>query len=170
MDKIKEQASKVSQIVFATDTASTYQRTLLLTWDIIRETGLLLWLVVMLTFVGAEWFYYTSVKLGRRGRSWYNTLGDGASSGEPMSFSATGEAALETVKSGAAYVLEKAREQLGVSAPEPPPPVVKPAPTAPAPSAAPTAPDPDPTPVPPAAPPTAATLTEEEESDTDFDL
>lgn len=144
MDKIKEQANKVGQILFAADTASTYSKTLTLTWSILRETGILLWLVIMLVFVGAEWFYYTSIKLGRSARSWYNSLGEKSESDEPASMSSTGEAALNSVKSGASFLLAKAREQLGVSAPEPPAPVAKPAPAA--------KPTPEPKPAPPPAP------------------
>ena len=50
MDKIKEQTNRVIQLVFAGDTAQIYQRTLTRSWDILRETGILIWLVICLVF------------------------------------------------------------------------------------------------------------------------
>jgi hypothetical protein len=121
MDKIKQQANTVSQLVFSADTRDTYQKTLGLTWDILRETGILIWLVICLAFVGGEWFYRNSVRLGRNTRLWYNTLGEKADGSEAQSAASTGEALLGSVKSGSAYLLSRAREQLGLPEPEPMP-------------------------------------------------
>ena len=76
MDKIKEQATIVSQLLFSGDTGEIYTKTLTRTWDILREIGLLLWLVICLTFVGGEWFYRTAVGLGRSARTWYIGLSE----------------------------------------------------------------------------------------------
>jgi hypothetical protein len=119
MDKIKEQANIVSQLLFSTETGDIYTKTLTRTWDILREVGLLLWLVICLTFVGGEWFYRTSVDLGRSARTWYSGLSEKGSDAEPQSIAATGEALLDTVKSGTTYLLGQARQQLGLPEPEP---------------------------------------------------
>ncbi|PSR17689.1 hypothetical protein C8255_11385, partial [filamentous cyanobacterium CCP3] len=66
MDKIKEQANVVSQLLFSAETSDIYKKTLTRTWDILREVGILLWLVICLTFVGGEWFYRTAVGLGQQ--------------------------------------------------------------------------------------------------------
>ncbi|TVP67818.1 MAG: hypothetical protein EA342_07635 [Leptolyngbya sp. LCM1.Bin17] len=127
MDKIKEQANQVSQLVFASDTGELYKKTFIRTWEILKETGILVWLVICLTFVGAEWFYRSSVGLGRNARVWYNGLGEKTEKSEAQSAASTGQAVLDTVQSGATYLLSQARKQLGLKDSEP-------LPTAPAPS------------------------------------
>ena len=119
MDKIKDQANIVSQLLFANDTGDIYKKTLTRTWDILREVGILLWLVLCLTFVGGEWFYRTSVGLGRSTRAWYTELSQKDSSVEAQPITSTGQALFDTVKSKTSYLLAQARQQLGL--PEPPP-------------------------------------------------
>ncbi len=122
MDKIKQQANIVRQLLFAGDTAQIYQQTLTRTWDILRETSQLIWLVICLTFVGGEWFYRRSVQLGRNTRTWYNDLSrQTASPGQGQSMETTGQALLDTVQSGAHYLLSQARKQLGLQEPPTPP-------------------------------------------------
>lgn len=132
MDKIKEQANIVSQLLFSTETGDIYTKTLTRTWDILREVGVLLWLVICLTFVGGEWFYRTSVSLGRSARTWYSGLSEKGPDVEPQSIASTGEALLDTVKSGTTYLLNQARQQLGIPEPEPiaPPPAAATPPSA----------------------------------------
>jgi hypothetical protein len=120
MDKIKDQANLVSQLVFSTETGDIYKKALTRTWDILRETGLLLWLVICLTFVGGEWFYRKSVKLGRDTRAWYEglkTKDTATTNGQTMQ--STGQALLNSVQSSTAYLLTQARKQLGLKEPEP---------------------------------------------------
>jgi hypothetical protein len=121
MDKIKEQASLVSQLLFSAETGDLYKKTLARTWDIVRELGLLLWLVICLTFVGGEWFYRTAVDLGRSTRVWYAGLSESSTTDATEPTGSTGEALLETVKSGTTYLLSRARQQLGLPEPEPKP-------------------------------------------------
>jgi|LakMenE18May11ns_1017448.scaffolds.fasta_scaffold9913166_2 hypothetical protein len=140
MDKIKQQANIVRQLLFAGDTAQIYQQTLTRTWDILRETSQLVWLVICLTFVGGEWFYRRSVQLGRDTRTWYNDLSrQTPSPGEGQSMETTGQALLDTVQSGASYLLSQARKQLGLQEP-PAPPASPAAPPAPKPLVDPIAP------------------------------
>lgn len=131
MDKIKQQANIVRQLLFAGDTAQIYQQTLTRTWDILRETSQLVWLVICLTFVGGEWFYRRSVQLGRNTRTWYNDLSrQAASPGQGQSMETTGQALLDTVQSSTSYLLSQARKQLGLQEPPAPPasPAAPPAP------------------------------------------
>jgi hypothetical protein len=152
MDKIKEQARVVSQLLFSTDTGDIYKKALTRTWDILREVGILLWLVICLTFVGGEWFYRTAVGLGRSTRAWYIGLSEKDPSTEAQSMTSTGEALLDTVQTGTAYLLAQARKQLGIPEPEPKPPAA-------APVAQPVAPPPDPV-APPAPPAVVAEVDE----------
>jgi hypothetical protein len=141
MDKIKDQANIVSQLLFANDTGDIYKKTLTRTWDILREVGILLWLVLCLTFVGGEWFYRTSVGLGRSTRAWYTELSQKDSSVEAQPITSTGQALFDTVKSKTSYLLAQARQQLGLPEPPPPDPVAAtPAPKPVAPVAPPPAP------------------------------
>lgn len=144
MDKIKEQANIVSQLLFSADTGDIYKKTLSRTWDILRELGLLLWLVVCLAFVGAEWFYRTAVGLGRSTRAWYIGLSEKDPSTDAQSMTSTGQALLDTVQSSTSYLLAQARQQLGIPEPEPQP-AISPVP-------APPATPPFPTPVEPSTP------------------
>lgn len=149
MDKIKEQANAVGQLVFSSETGDLYKRTLTRTWDIIRETALLLWLVVCLTVVGGEWFYRTSVGLGRSARDWYTTFSEkSTATTEAQPLGSTGEALLGMVKSSTSNLISQARKQIGLPAPEP----TAPAAATPKPAAPPAAP-------PAAAPPAAAPST-----------
>ncbi|MGB3310779.1 MAG: hypothetical protein WBG32_20140 [Nodosilinea sp.] len=162
MDTIKEQANVVSQLLFSADTGNIYKKALTRTWDILREVGVLLWLVICLTFVGGEWFYRTAVGLGRSTRAWYIGLSEKDPAAEAQPITSTGKALLDTVQSGTSYLLTQARQQLGIPAPEPlvpaappasvappaPPPVEPPTPSGPPAPAEPlTAAEPPPSPV-----------------------
>ncbi|MFH7241928.1 MAG: hypothetical protein ACHWZW_03655 [Spirulina sp.] len=163
MDKIKEQANVVSQLVFSGDTGEIYKKMFNRTWEILREAGVLVWLVVCLTFVGGEWFYRNSVSLGRSTRVWYTNFSTKSAEAEAPSMEATGEALLGSLKSGTAYLLSQARQQLGLPEPEPtappvasaPKPVASQPPAPPAPPAPPVV-EPPATPFTPPAAPAAA--------------
>ncbi len=164
MDKIKEQANLVSQLVFSSETGDIYKRTLTRTWDILRETGILLWLVICLTFVGGEWFYRTSVKLGRNTRTWYEGLTSKdttAADGQPMQ--ATGQALVGSVQSGTAYLLTQARRQLGIKEPDPVSPPAATTPPAPPAVAKPPVAPPSSPPAPPVPAPEIASVADSEE-------
>ena len=134
MDKIKDQANIVSQLLFSADTGDIYKQAFARTWDIIREVGVLLWLVICLTFVGGEWFYRTAVGLGRSTRAWYAGLSEKDSSTDAQSVTSTGQVLLDTVQTSTAYLLNKARQQLGIPEPAPETPAAPAPPTKPAPS------------------------------------
>jgi hypothetical protein len=171
MDKIKAQAGKVGQLVFAGETSSTYGKALTLTWDILRETALLVWLVVCLVFVGGEWFWHTAIGLGAKARAWYEGLSQTDDSGEAKSFTDMGQSLLTAGENGATFLLYQAKKQLGLDAEPPTPktPAKKPAPAAPAPAApAPTPAAAPPAPAPAAtSPPTTPAVDAEEEDDAD---
>lgn len=162
MDKIKGQAAKVGELVFASETGAAYQKTLGLTWNILRETAILLWLVVCLLFVGVEWFWQTATTLGKKARSWYETLSQ-PSPQEEKSFGEIGQSLWDTVQSGAAVLLYQAKQQLGIDAEPPAPPAPKPTP--------PPAPEPPPSAVAPSvpAPPSVSAPEVDEVDETEVD-
>jgi len=131
VDKIKTQAGKVGDIIFDAETGATYKKTVTLTWAILRETGVLLWLVVCLLFVGAEWFWQKSITLGQSTRGWYEGLNEPRDEA-PKSPTEMGQSALSALGTGTATLLYQAKKQLGIEAQtpaaQPPPPPVKAAP------------------------------------------
>lgn len=128
MDKIKNQSSKVSELLFAPETGATYKKTVVLTWDILRETGILLWLIICLVFVGGEWFWKNSIRLGKGTRSWYEGLKESGQE-ESKSASEMGQSVMAALGTGTANLLYQAKQQLGIEAepPAPPAPPAKPA-------------------------------------------
>jgi hypothetical protein len=137
VDKIKTQANKVGELVFAADTGATYQKAFALTWNILRETGVLLWLVICLVFVGGEWFWKNSVSLGRSARDWYEGLQAPSSPEESKSAAEMGQSALTALGTGAETLLYKAKTQLGMDVPPPAPKAQKTPSPPPAPAIAP---------------------------------
>ncbi len=148
MDKIKNQASKVGQIIFAAETGAAYQKTLSLTWVILQETALLIWLVVCLFFVGAEWFWKTAIALGQRAKVAYTGLMQPST--EAKSFESISKSLLTAGENSAAFLLYQAKQQLGIDAEAPTPktatapPPVAPQPPVPAPPVVPAPPAPAP--------------------------
>ncbi len=153
MDKIKNQSSKVGELIFSADTGAAYKKTLVLTWAILRETGILLWLILCLVFVGAEWFWQTAIALGGKARIWYEGL-QSADKQEPKSAGEMGQSIMDTLGTGTANLLYRAKQQLGMDA-EPPAPKAPKATAPPTPTPAPK-PVAAPPPAPPQAPPVAA--------------
>lgn len=151
MEKIKSQAGKLGDLLFDAETGATYKKAVTLTWAILRETGLLLWLTICLIFVGAEGFWKKSVALGRASRNWYEGL-QAPKETESKSAAEVGQSALSALGLGAATLLYQAKQQLGMEA-EPPAP-------SPRPTKAAAAPTPDPAPLKPTEPAIAAVAAE----------
>lgn len=130
------------------DSLGTYQKTIQTTWNILRETGKLLWLVFCLGLVLVTWIWTSSKTSSQQLKTWYESIP------EPKSENLWTEVSQFLVSTGqntATQLMTQAREQLGLSAPEATP-VVK------AVAAAPAVAKPAATPVPtPAAPEPAAT-------------
>jgi hypothetical protein len=152
MNRISTQAAKLWQLITSPDTANSYKTALLLTWDILKETALLIWLVICLVLVAFEWIWKTAFSSGQSFRSWVNSLegtGDRAAS-------EASRALLTASKNSLQSTLTQAKIQLGIPVeitPEPEPVAVapKPSPTASSvvsPSAAPKTPTPTPAPAP----------------------
>ncbi|MEO1620452.1 MAG: hypothetical protein AAFU53_05385 [Cyanobacteria bacterium J06632_3] len=125
MDRIQLQASKLWELLFAEETAQTYQNTLNLTGTILKESAQLIWLIICSVFVFGAWFSDASVKTGNSLRTWLNEQSNPtATGGEKKDLAATGKSLLDSGRTSAAYLLAQAREQLGLEA-NPPAPVKK---------------------------------------------
>jgi hypothetical protein len=121
MDRIQIQASKLWDLLFADETAETYQTTLNLTGTLIKETAQLIWLIICSVFVFGAWFSDTSVKTGKGIRTWVDQQGSETSAPDDQpSMADTSKNLLDTGRTGIAYLLNQAREQLGIEAEETP--------------------------------------------------
>ncbi|MEM7066371.1 MAG: hypothetical protein AAF572_24780 [Cyanobacteria bacterium P01_B01_bin.77] len=115
MDRVKSQAAVVSQLLFDPKTADAYKNVLVLTGQIIKEVALLSWLLICSVFVFGAWFSDTAVSTGRNARVWWQAqqAGEGTTDGNQAA-AATGKALLDVSQNGAYFLLDKAREQLGL--------------------------------------------------------
>ena len=164
MDSIQVQASKLWDLLFAKETAETYQTTLNLTGTILKETAQLLWLIICSAFVFGAWFSDTTVKSGKSIRDWVDQKANpSAVSADQTSLADTGKSLLDTGRVGVAKLLNQAREQLGIDPEELPAvertiqavkPTPEPAPAKATPAPAPAANKPAPSAPPASQPPT----------------
>ncbi len=121
MDKIKTQANKLWQLVSNPSTGAAYQQTLALTWSILKEAGLLLWLVICLVLVLGDSFWKYSYQAGQNTRIWLAELQTKSASEAESSgsfWSETGKSLLAAGQNTVDAALNTARGQLGI---EPPP-------------------------------------------------
>lgn len=112
-NQISSQANKLWQILSAPSTAATYQQALSTTWTIIKETGLLVWLILCLVLIAADWFWENSVGLGRKTRNWVSSFDSGDTG---TTASQMGQELLLAGRSSLNYVLNQARAQLDLPA------------------------------------------------------
>ena len=129
MDRVKSQAAVVSQLLFDPKTAGAYKEALTLTGKIIKEVALLLWLLICSVLVFGAWFAETAIGAGRSARGWWQSQQTETIDGNQAA-AATGQAFLDVSQSGASFLLDKAREQLGLEKASRSTPEEKPAPAA----------------------------------------
>lgn len=111
MNRIQAQANKLWQLLSTPDTLATYRKTVLLTWEITKETAGLLWLVICLGLVFFDWSWKWSIQAGRSVRGWVNNI-DGS---KPDQLAGeVGKALISAGKNSVDYTLTQAREQLGL--------------------------------------------------------
>ena len=120
MDRIQTQASKIWDLLFADETAATYQKALNLTGTLLTELAQLVWLIICSVFVFGAWVGDASMKAGQSIREWVDRQSSGAvKPASKKSVTAAGKSLLETGRDGAAYLLAQAREQLGLESAPP---------------------------------------------------
>ena len=107
MSRIQAQATKLWQIIKAPETFSTYKSAVTVTWDILRELFLLLWLSLMWVAVLAD----GSISLGRSVRTW---LDQQIQANGDRSATDVGQALLSTGSKTLSSVVSQAKQQLGI--------------------------------------------------------
>ena len=114
MDRIQAQAAKLWRLFFSSDTAANYQKTLTLTWNILKESVVFVWLLLCLVFVLVDWIWKNSVQLGQNLRNWYDNFDEPS----PKNLlRATGKAVLSAGEVSFSYMLSQAKQQLGIEEP-----------------------------------------------------
>ncbi|MEM6251761.1 MAG: hypothetical protein AAF821_02460 [Cyanobacteria bacterium P01_D01_bin.156] len=121
MDRVKAQAAVVSQLLFSPKTADAYRNVLVLTGQIFKEVALLAWLLICSVFVFAAWFGDFSINTGKTARTWWEKQQTASADGNETA-AATGKAILDVSQNSANFLLDKAREQLGLETLERPAP------------------------------------------------
>jgi hypothetical protein len=103
------------------DSLGTIQKTIQFIWNILLETGKLLWLVLCLGLVLATWVWTSSKTSSQKLQAWYQSIP------EPKSEHVWTEASQFLVSAGrttATNMMTQAREQLGLPALDAPTPAV----------------------------------------------
>ncbi|MFM7449397.1 MAG: hypothetical protein ACKO24_12465 [Leptolyngbyaceae cyanobacterium] len=127
MNELKTQAAKVLELLTNPSTGTTFQNAFSLAWQILKEVGQLLWLVLCLGLVFVEWLWKTGYSTGWKTRDWVNTLDQ---PGRDRVFNETGKSLLELGKTSATKAVASAKERLGIVDTGSESPVVPPAPKA----------------------------------------
>jgi hypothetical protein len=94
------------------ESLGTYQKTIQTTWNILRETGRLLWLILCLGLVFVTWLWTTSKTSSQQLKTWYEGIP------EPKSENVMKEASQffgSASRTTATKMMTQAREQLGLT-------------------------------------------------------
>jgi hypothetical protein len=124
MNRLKEQFQKLWATLTGQETLPTYRKALDLTWQILKETLVLLWLVLCLVVVAGEWVWNGAIAVVNQGKTVLDKAKDTSSD---QMVTDTGKALLTASSDSVAFAIDRAKEQLGL----PVQPRVKPAPKPP---------------------------------------
>ena len=178
--KFQDQAAKVWGLLTSSDTYGAYRSAIVVTWNILKESLLLFWLLFCLLLVLIDWLWSNGRALITSIINWFSAIGEPSSANTIASEASKSIAAVS--KTGLQGLFSQARTQLGlpervepqwtIPVPETPEPVpvavVAPEPAAvatPEPIVAAPEPEPEPTPVEPTI--AAESVTEEPAADTE---
>jgi uncharacterized membrane protein YdfJ with MMPL/SSD domain len=112
--QISSQASKLWQTLSAPHTVENYKQALAVTWNILKEAGVLIWLVFCLFLVAIDWFWTFSINAGRNFRTWINSFDNESDSSQIAS--QVGKNLLGSSSAAMQYAVTQARQQLGLPA------------------------------------------------------
>ncbi|NET32649.1 MAG: hypothetical protein F6K19_11650 [Cyanothece sp. SIO1E1] len=115
MNSIQSQAAKLWQLLFESDTGATYQKALRLTWEIIKETALLIWLVLCLGLVGITGTWDLAVKSVADLQGWVKQLDEPTPQKIAAEVASGVSEKLKWVSSsGLSQAVSSAKQQLGL--------------------------------------------------------
>ncbi|MBO9999654.1 MAG: hypothetical protein J7641_11725 [Cyanobacteria bacterium SID2] len=111
MDKLKTQFTRVGELLFSSNTGETYSKALSLTWNILKETAILLWMVFCLVFLVFVWGWGYATQISSNAKVWYDNQGK---KGSENLLGDAGKALVAAGSSSAAFAVSQAKEQLGI--------------------------------------------------------
>lgn len=109
--KIRSQAAKFWTVLASSETLDTYQKAAVLTWQILKEGALLIWLVLCLVLVGFDLGAEKAIATGRSARTWLDSI-EKADSNQLAAD--TKQKLISAGKTSVSTAIAQARQQLGL--------------------------------------------------------
>jgi hypothetical protein len=110
-NQVSTQVAKLSKLLADPATLGSYQQTLAVTINILKETAVLAWFVLCLALVAGDWFWTNSIATGKNVRTWLSHLQTEDSSEIPNQVS---KGMMTVGKSGVGFLVAQARSQVGL--------------------------------------------------------
>ena len=123
MNKLKQQISLVSELLFAQDTREIYAKSFSLTGKLLKEIFTLLWMVFCLIFLVFFWAGQYVRQITYNTKVWYQNQENQHSENRIADFS---QSLLDVGSSGSRYVISQAKQQLGIQGDPKPIPAIAP--------------------------------------------
>jgi hypothetical protein len=112
---IFSQAEELRKVVLQRDTIVSFQQSTGLLFTVIRETALLLWLVLCFGVVAFTWLSEKAIALGKSVKTGFDDFQENSREQAPAEIlSNTGKSVLLTSQSAANYLITYARKQVGI--------------------------------------------------------
>jgi hypothetical protein len=121
-NQFSAQLTKLQQLLAAPSTAEAYRQVITVTYNLFKEVLVLAWLTLCLGLVLFDWIGSSAIATGQRFKDLLNTFKEVNS--EDLA-SKTGKSILSAGKTGLAYSVAQAREQLGLSEKQPTTPIAE---------------------------------------------
>ncbi|MGB3496165.1 MAG: hypothetical protein WBA57_25785 [Elainellaceae cyanobacterium] len=109
--KIRSQATQFWTVLASSETLDTYQKAADLTWQIIKEGALLIWLVLCLVLVGLDLGAEKAIATGRSTRTWLNSIQENDSN---QLATDTKQKLITAGKTRMTTAIAQARQQIGL--------------------------------------------------------
>jgi hypothetical protein len=123
MNKLKQQISLVSELLFAQDTREIYSKSFSLTGKLLKEIFTLLWMVFCLIFLVFFWAGQYVRQITYNTKVWYQNQENQHSENR---FADLSKSLLDVGSSGSRYVISQAKQQLGIQGDPKPIPAIAP--------------------------------------------
>lgn len=123
MNKLKQQISLVSELLFAQDTREIYSKSFSLTGKLLKEILTLLWMLFCLIFLVFFWAGQYVRQITYNTKVWYQNQENQHSENR---FADLSKSLLDVGSSGSRYVISQAKQQLGIQADPKPIPAIAP--------------------------------------------
>ena len=123
MNRLKQQFSRVSELLFNPETRNTYSKALSLTGTLLKEIFTLLWMIFCLVFLIFFWAGQYVRQITYNTKVWYQNQENQHSENRFADFS---KSLLDVGSSSSRYVITQAKQQLGIQSDPKPIPAIAP--------------------------------------------